>query len=81
VKEMKMTDAIVPLPASARMSDADWPGVVGQLGPGWRLVVSSDAKRYTLQQRVPTDAGPRWVSAGSKSPATLARISASMLQR
>lgn len=67
---------IVPLSASARMSDPDWPGVVGQLGPDWRLVVSSDGKRYTLQQRVPTDAGPRWVSAGSKSPATLARIRA-----
>lgn len=71
-----MTDATVPLSASARMSDPDWPGVVGQLGPDWRLVVSSDGKRYTLQQRVPTDAGPRWVSAGGKSPATLARIRA-----
>lgn len=67
---------IVPLSASARMSDPDWPGVVGQLGSDWRLVVSSDAKRYTLQQRVPTDAGPRWVSACGKSPATLARIRA-----
>lgn len=65
---------IAPLSASARMSDADWPGVVGQLGPDWRLVVSSDAKRYSLQQRVPDDAGPRWASAGGKSPSTLARI-------
>lgn len=71
-----MTDAIAPLPASVRMSDADYPGVVGQLGPDWRLVVSSDGKRYTLQQRVSDDAGPRWVSAGGKSPATLARIRA-----
>lgn len=71
-----MTDAIAPLPASARMADADWPGVVGQLGPDWRLVVSSDGKRYALQQRVPTDAGPCWVSAGGNSPATLARIRA-----
>jgi len=58
------------------MSDPDWPGVVRQLGSDWRLVVSSDAKRYTLQQRVPTDGGPRWVSAGGKSPSTLARIKA-----
>jgi hypothetical protein len=67
-------EEITPLSASVRMSDADYPGVVGQLVPDWRLVVSSDAKRYTLQQRVPTDAGPRWVSAGGKSPTTLGRI-------
>lgn len=71
-----MIEQAVPLSASVRMSDADYPGVVGQLGSNWRLVVSSDGKRYTLQQRVPTDAGPRWVSAGGKSPATLARIRA-----
>lgn len=71
-----MIEQAVPLSALARMADPDWPGVVGQLGPDWRLVVSSDGKRYTLQQRVATDAGPRWVSAGGKSPATLARIRA-----
>lgn len=65
-----------PLSASARMSDPDWPGVVAYLGPDWRLVVSSDAKRFTLQKRVPDDAAPRWASAGGKSPATLARIGA-----
>lgn len=65
-----------PLPASARMSDPDWPGVVGQLGPDWRLVISSDAKRYTLQQRFSDDAGTRWASAGGKSPSTLDRIGA-----
>lgn len=65
-----------PLAASARMSDPDWPGVVGQLGPDYRLVVSSDAKRYTLQQRVADDAVPRWASAGGKSPSTLDRIGA-----
>jgi hypothetical protein len=71
-----MTDAIVPLPGAVRMSDADYPGVVRQFGPDWRLVVSSDGKRYTLQQRVPTDAGAAWVSAGGKSPSTLDRIAA-----
>lgn len=71
-----MTDAIAPLPASARMADADWPGVVGQLGPDFRLVVSSDGKRYTLQQRIFGADGERWASAGGKSPATLARIRA-----
>lgn len=71
-----MTDAIGPLSAASRMSDADYPGVVGQFGPQWRLVVSSDGKRYTLQQLAATGAGPRWVSAGGKSPVTLARIRA-----
>ena len=71
-----MTDAIAPLSAAARMSDADYPGVVGQFGPDWRLVASSDGKRYTLQQLASTDAGPRWVSAGGKSPSTLERICA-----
>lgn len=65
-----------PLSASALMSDPDWPGVVAYLGPDWRLVVSSSAKRYTLQQRVPDDAAPRWASAGGNSPSTLARIGA-----
>ena len=71
-----MTDAIAPLSAAARMSDADYPGVVGQFGPQWRLVVSSDGKRYTLQQLASTDAGPRWLSVGGKSPSTLERICA-----
>ena len=71
-----MTDAIAPLSAASRMSDADYPGVVGQFGPQWRLVVSSDGKRYTLQQLASTDAGPHWVSAGGKSPSTLERICA-----
>lgn len=71
-----MTDAIAPLSAAARMSDAGYPGVVGQFGPDWRLVVSSDGKRYTLQQLASTDAGPRWLSAGGKSPSTLETICA-----
>lgn len=69
-----MTDPIAPLPASARMGDAAWPGVIAQLGPDWRLCVSSDGKRYVLQQLAQTDAGPLWVAAGGKSPATLGRI-------
>ncbi len=70
------TSCAAPLSASVRMSDADYPGVVGQFGPDWRLVVSSDGNRYTLQQRVSTVAGPHWVSAGGKSPSTLERICA-----
>jgi len=65
---------VQPLAASARMSDPDWPGLVGQLGPDWRLVVSADAKRYSLQQRLPDGAG--WVAAGGKSPTSPARIAA-----
>lgn len=69
-----MTDAIAPLPASARMSDPDWPGVVCDLGPGWRLSVSSDGRRYVVQMLGETDAGPRWFSAGGRQPATLGKL-------
>ena len=70
-----MSEAIAPLAASARMSDPDWPGVVCQLAPDWRLVVTSDGKRYALQQLGQTDAGPVWMPAGGgRSPGTLARI-------
>lgn len=71
-----MNKASLPLAASAIRAEADWPGVVGQLCPDWRLVVSSDGKRYTLQQRIVGADGERWASAGGKSPATLARIRA-----
>lgn len=64
----------VPLPASCRMGDSDYPGAVAQLGPDWRLVVSMDGKRYALQQRLRDDAGGGWVAAGGKSPTTPARI-------
>lgn len=64
----------VPLPAACRMSDCDYPGTVAQLGPDWRLVVSMDAKRYALQQRVSDAAGDGWSAAGGKSPTTPARI-------
>lgn len=70
-----MNEAIAPLAASARMTDADYPGVVCQLAPDWRLVVSSDGKRYALQQLGQTDDGPVWVPAGGgRSPGTLAGI-------
>lgn len=77
-----MSEAIAPLSASARMTDADWPGVVAQLAPDWRLVVSSDGKRYALQQLGQTDAGPLWLPAGGgRSPGTLARIVAKYGER
>lgn len=69
-----MTDAGSPLPASARMGDHDWPGVVCDLGSGWRLSVSSDGRRYVVQTLVQTDAGPRWFSAGGRQPATLGKL-------
>jgi hypothetical protein len=69
-----MTDAGSPLPASARMGDHDWPGVVCDLGSGWRLSVSSDGRRYVVQKLGQTDAGPRWFSAGGRQPATLGKL-------
>lgn len=70
-----MNDAIAPLPAWARMTDADYPGVVAYLSQEWRLVVSWNGKRYALQQLGQTDAGPLWVPAGGgRTPGTLAGI-------
>lgn len=69
-----MTDAIVPLAASVRMSDADYPGVVDHLAPDWRLVVSMDAARYVLQMRVDMAGRYGWVSAGGRCPASPAAI-------
>ena len=66
--------AQAPLPLSARMSDADWPGVVRQLGFGWRLAVSSDGRRYVVQTLAQTDQGPLWLSAGGRQPATLGKL-------
>ena len=63
-----------PLPLSARMSDADWPGVVCQLGPTGRLSVSSDGRRYVVQTLAQTDQGPLWLSAGGRQPATLRKL-------
>lgn len=65
------TDDVVPLPLSCRTSDDDYPGKLAQLGPDWRLSVSMDANRYSLQQRTPSGA---WAAAGGSSPATLAKI-------
>lgn len=44
-----MSGALDPLPLSVRMSDADYPGVIRSFGNGWRLVVSTDGRRYRLQ--------------------------------
>lgn len=66
-----MSESIIPLPLSCRTSDGDYPGTVGQLGPDWRLAVSMNADRYSLQHRLPSGA---WCAAGGTSPATLAKI-------
>lgn len=68
---MNDVEAVVPLPLSCRTSDEDYPGKLGQLGPDWRLSVSMDANRFSLQQRTPSGA---WAAAGGSSPATLAKI-------
>lgn len=63
-----------PLAASVRMTDADYPGVVVQLGADWRLSVSMDADAYSLQFLADTAHGLRWLPAGGRSPKTLAKI-------
>lgn len=68
---MNDVEEVVPLPLSCRTSDEDYPGKLGQLGPDWRLSVSMDANRFSLQQRTPSGA---WAAAGGSSPATLAKI-------
>lgn len=68
---MNSSEEVVPLPLSCRTSDEDYPGKLGQLGPDWRLSVSMDANRFSLQQRTPSGA---WVPAGGSSPSTLAKI-------
>ena len=70
----QVCEALAPLPLSARMGDHDWPGVVCDLGPGCRLSVSSDGRRYVVQMLGETDAGPRWFSAGGRQPATLGKL-------
>lgn len=70
----KRKEPAAPLPASARTSDADYSGVVGSLGPDWRLSVTMAGDGYLLQQRVPAAGGPTWVQAGGRSPKTLAKI-------
>lgn len=52
-----MSESITPLPLSCRTSDDDYPGKVAQLGPDWRLSVSMNADRYSLQQRTPSGPG------------------------
>lgn len=76
-----MNEQIKPLAASVRASDDDYPGVVAQLGPDWRLAVSMNADRYSLHQRVQTDEGFAWVPAGGSSPKTLAKILAKYGER
>lgn len=70
----QVCEALAPLPLSARMGDHDWPGVVCDLGSGYRLSVSSDGRRYVVQMLGETDAGPRWFSAGGRQPATLGKL-------
>lgn len=70
----QVCELLAPLPLSARMGDDDWPGVVCDLGSGWRLSVSSDGRRYVVQMLGETDAGPRWFSAGGRQPATLGKL-------
>ena len=71
---MNAPHEVASLPLSARMGDADWPGVVCQLGSGWRLAVSSDGRRYVVQTLGQTDNGPMWFSAGGRQPATLPKL-------
>lgn len=72
--ESKAASVVVPLPASMRVADDNYAGVVSMLGPDWRLGVTSKGDAYALHRRVPTDEGPRWVPAGGRSPTTLQRI-------
>ena len=66
-----MSDPVIPLPLSCRTSDQDYPGTVAQLGPDWRLAVSMNADRFSLQERGPSG---EWSPAGGSSPASLAKI-------
>lgn len=66
-----MSESVIPLPLSCRTSDDDYPSTVAQLGPDWRLAVSMNADRFSLQQR---GASGAWYPAGGSSPATLAKI-------
>lgn len=68
-----MSESIIPLPLSCRTSDDDYPGVVAQLGTDWRLVVSMNANRFSLQKRDPSG---EWSRADGTSYATLSKVAA-----
>lgn len=70
-----MSERVPPLSASARMSDANYPGVVRSISPRYRLVVSMDCKRYALQSVAQADDGVVWVPAGGgRPPASLPKL-------
>lgn len=71
-----MIDAIAALSASVRTSDDDFPGVVSLLGSEWRLAVTFKGDGYSLQQRIDTPDGAKWVPAGGRSPKSLDKIAA-----
>jgi len=71
-----MTDVlpVAPLAARVRMSDPDYPGVLIQVSPDWRLAVSASSSAYCFQRRVDTPEGEAWIPAGGRSPKSLSGI-------
>lgn len=67
-----MSDAVVPLGRSVRMSDGDYPGVLRCFGDEMRLAVTPDGRRYYLQPLAGD--GVSWASPGALGASRLSML-------